>query len=349
MPHGAVYVSGVARKYELIVISLGGERLRHVLVGQNPIVHSVAHHIGIEKIAIAHLHPDPYRFPGILPNEVLVELPGTVWHLRIVRPLLVHKSSGIREDTMIELRVIPSHDQGAGASRAVTDRRPGVRIFRESHVRLPFHHRQNFLFHELAIESGHGVVLQASFATLGVSAAVSNRNANHDGDLMLGDQRIQSRKQHAVGPICTDNKRRGGARNVLLGNVDGHLTRIGRRMTGGDEQLRGIRRISSSERVGLACDARINLTVGRIHRELDHASVWRTISGRHCRSGIMRWADDEVAINIRGRDLAIGQLPRLDVARSMRIACGWQRAFAVLGGRRRLVEGGNDHERRQES
>ena len=55
--YGAVGVARVLRKDELIVIAFGGEHLRHVLIGDDPVVHVVAHHIGIEKIAVAHFHP----------------------------------------------------------------------------------------------------------------------------------------------------------------------------------------------------------------------------------------------------------------------------------------------------
>ena len=55
---GAVGVPGVTRKYKLIVIAFGGQHSGHILVGQDPVVHVVAHHIGIEIVPVTHFHPD---------------------------------------------------------------------------------------------------------------------------------------------------------------------------------------------------------------------------------------------------------------------------------------------------
>src|ERR1700681_3065225 len=43
----SVNVSCVAGKYELVVIALGREYAIHMLAGENPIVHIVAHHVRI--------------------------------------------------------------------------------------------------------------------------------------------------------------------------------------------------------------------------------------------------------------------------------------------------------------
>ena len=43
-----VHMAGIAGEDELIVISLRGEHLRHLLTGQHPVVHSIAHHIRVE-------------------------------------------------------------------------------------------------------------------------------------------------------------------------------------------------------------------------------------------------------------------------------------------------------------
>src|SRR5205807_9452255 len=59
--HCPVHVSGVARKYELVVIAFGREYLRHLLVGEHPVVHVVTHHVRIEQIPVPNFHPDSYR------------------------------------------------------------------------------------------------------------------------------------------------------------------------------------------------------------------------------------------------------------------------------------------------
>src|ERR1039457_5340795 len=106
-------MSGIAGKYELVVIALGSEYLRHMLVVENPIVQVVAHHVWIEQIPVTNFHPDSYRLDGAVPDEMLVNLPGPGRGSRIVRPLLVDECSGIGENPVIKLGVIPSHYQGA--------------------------------------------------------------------------------------------------------------------------------------------------------------------------------------------------------------------------------------------
>src|SRR5581483_645107 len=109
LSHSTIDVSGVPRENELIVISPCGERFRHILVGDDPIVHAVAHDVRIEEVAVADLHPDPYWLRWAVRDEMLVELPRAMRDLGIVRPLLIDECSRIRKDTMIELRMIPGH------------------------------------------------------------------------------------------------------------------------------------------------------------------------------------------------------------------------------------------------
>src|SRR5438477_3481768 len=99
-----------------------------MLVCENPIVHIVAHHVRIQEIAVTNFHPDSYGLGWAVRDEMLVKLPSTVRRLRIVRPLLVYKCSGIGENAVIKLGVIPSHDQRARASCAATHGCPAVRI-----------------------------------------------------------------------------------------------------------------------------------------------------------------------------------------------------------------------------
>src|SRR5665213_945999 len=54
----AVRVPRVSGENKLVVIALVSQNLRHALVGHDPIVHVVAHRIGMEQVAIANLHPD---------------------------------------------------------------------------------------------------------------------------------------------------------------------------------------------------------------------------------------------------------------------------------------------------
>ena len=54
-------MAGVAGEDELVVVALGGQHLGHVLVGQHPVVHVVAHDVGVEQVAVADVHPDAER------------------------------------------------------------------------------------------------------------------------------------------------------------------------------------------------------------------------------------------------------------------------------------------------
>jgi hypothetical protein len=111
--HGAVDVSGVAGENELIVIALDSEYGGHAFVSENPVVHVIAHDVGIQQVAVANLQPDAQGLGRAIGDEMLVKFPGAVRRLRIVGPLLVYKSSGLGENAVIQLRVIPRHDQGA--------------------------------------------------------------------------------------------------------------------------------------------------------------------------------------------------------------------------------------------
>jgi N-hydroxyarylamine O-acetyltransferase len=46
-PHGPIHMYGILRKHELVVISLRRKHLGHILVRQHPIVHVVAHDVGV--------------------------------------------------------------------------------------------------------------------------------------------------------------------------------------------------------------------------------------------------------------------------------------------------------------
>ena len=49
-PHCAIHVSRILCKHKLVVIPLRCQHLRHALVGLDPVVHVVAHHVGIVEI-----------------------------------------------------------------------------------------------------------------------------------------------------------------------------------------------------------------------------------------------------------------------------------------------------------
>ena len=143
---------------------------------------------------------------------MLVKLPRPMRRLRIRRPLLVHKRSRVGQHAVIELRVIPRHDQRARASRAAAHRRPTIGIFRQLHVRLRFNQRQHFLLHKLGIHARHRVVLQPALAPLRIPAPVADRNRNHHRHLVLRNQSVQSREEQAVRPVRAHDERRNAPR-----------------------------------------------------------------------------------------------------------------------------------------
>src|SRR6266498_4377459 len=90
---GTIHMPSIAGKDKLVVVALGGEDLRHILVGEDPVVHVVAHHIGIEQIPVPNFHPHSYRLCRTPRDEMLVKFPSAVWSFRTVRPLLINKCS----------------------------------------------------------------------------------------------------------------------------------------------------------------------------------------------------------------------------------------------------------------
>ena len=91
-------------------------------------------------------------------------------------------------------------------------------------------------------------------------------------------------------------------------------------MAGGDDELGRIVGIGRAERALVARDAGIDFAVGRIHRERFDRPVRHVVLHFHFRRGLVRRADDEVAIDIGRRHFAIGQLFGGHVARRVRIA-----------------------------
>jgi hypothetical protein len=107
-------------------------------------------------------------------------------------------------------------------------------------------------------------------------------------------------------------------------------------MAGGHDQLGRVVGIGRAEGAGLARNAGIELTVAGAHGELDDRAVLEIVFGGHLRRRRVVGAEDEVAVCVRGREAAIRQLRRSDIARSVRIAGGRRGTVSVLRGRGRL-------------
>ena len=98
---------------------------------------------------------------------------------------------------MIQLGVIPGHDQGAGASGTAAGGGAAIGILGEFYVGLGFDERQNFFLDELGVGSRHGVVLKAALTSLRVAAAVADGNGDHRRNLVLCDQSVERGEEQA--------------------------------------------------------------------------------------------------------------------------------------------------------
>ena len=258
----AVYVAGVGSEDELVVVALGGECFGHFFVGLDPVMHVVAHDVGVEEVVVADFKPDADGLRRAVGDDVLVELPCAVRGLRIVRPLLVDPGAGVGEHSGVPLRVVPGHDESAGSAGAATHGGAAFWVVGQLDVGFGFYARQDFGFDELGVAAGHGVVFEATLAALGVAAAVADGDGDHGWEFMLGDEAVEGGEEQAVGSVRAYDEGRDGAWNVLFGHVDRDLPRIGRGMAGGDQEFRWIGEIGRAEGVGVACDAGIDLAVG---------------------------------------------------------------------------------------
>ena len=90
---GAVAMAGVAGEGELVVIAFVGQGFGGVFVGDDPIVHVVAHDVWVEEVAVADFHPDADRLCGAIGNEVFVKFPGAVRGFGARRPLLIYEGA----------------------------------------------------------------------------------------------------------------------------------------------------------------------------------------------------------------------------------------------------------------
>src|SRR6185312_12688156 len=135
-----------------------------------------------------------------------------------------------------------------------------------------------------------------------------------------GDQVVQHHKKQIIRPIGADDKRRCGASDILLGNIDSYLAGIRSRMTRSDHQLRGICRIRSTKRMRLSRDTGIDLAVLRLHGKVVYGSLRYVSLYRSLRRRIMGGADNKVPVRAGRRTRAIRQFLSRYITRRMRVA-----------------------------
>src|ERR1019366_1231975 len=122
-------------------------------------------------------------------------------------------------------------------------RHPGFGVPGQLYVRLFLCAGQHFLFHELDVLVGNGVVFHAA-----LRSTVVDHNGDHRRQTLVVNHIVQNGGQvipHPIG-VGGDDDRGVGTRNVLRGNVDA------------DVPLKG------------AVEAGVKLAVGGVHHELDH-------------------------------------------------------------------------------
>ena len=253
---------------------------------------------------------------------MLVEFPRAVRQLGILRPLLIHKRAGIREHAVIPLWVVPRHDQRARSAGAVAGGGAAIGIVRQLDVGLFRDARQHFLLHPLRIQARHGVVLESALAALSVARAVLDGDRDHRGHFVLGNQVVEDGEQQLVRPIGADDEGCFGTWLVLLRDIDRDPAHPRRRMARGDNQLARIVGVGSTERVFIARDAGVDSAVLRVHLEVDDRALRHSFVHRGLGRGIVRGADDEVAVGRRRGQFAVRQFLGIDVSGSVRIARG---------------------------
>ena len=348
----AVRVAGVAGEDELVVIALGGEDAGHVFVGHDPVVHVVVHEVGEVEVAVTDFHPEADGFDGRVRNEVFVELPGAVRSFGVPGPLLVDVSAGVSEDAVVEFGVIPGHDEGAGSAGGAAHGGAAVGVLGEFHVVLLFYEWEDFVFDELGVAAGHGVVFESAFAALGVAATVAHGDGDHHGDAVFGDQIIEGGEEVLVGAVGADDEGSLRAGDILLGDVDGNVARVGSGVTGGDDEFGVVVRIGRAEGVGFAGDAGIVFAAGGLHGEGVDGSVGDAVADGDFGGGIVGGTDDEVSVGVGRWKGAVGQVFGGDEAWGVGIAGEGYGALTVLrsGGRLdgRLSQGGERNCEREE-
>src|SRR5262249_4013514 len=154
------------------------QHLGHAVIGFHPVVHAVAHHVGVEQVLVADGDEQPDGFPGAVGNERLVKSPGAVGHLGIERPLLVHERTRRGQHAVVKIGTEPGHDERGRAAGTVTHDRAAVGVFGQLHLVVLLHARQHFGFDVLGVVAVHVVVFLAALVALGVAAAVGNPDDN---------------------------------------------------------------------------------------------------------------------------------------------------------------------------
>jgi hypothetical protein len=147
--------------------------------------------VGVVEVAIADFHPDADGFARGVRDEVVDEAPGAVRGVGVPGPLLVDPRAGVGEDAVVELGVIPGHDERDRSAGAAAHGGAAVGVVGEGDVALGFDEGEDFVLDPLGVAAGHGVVLEAALGALRVAAAVADGDGDLDGDFVRGDEVVE--------------------------------------------------------------------------------------------------------------------------------------------------------------
>jgi hypothetical protein len=213
---------------------------------------------------------------------------------------------------MVQVRSVPRHAQRGRGAGAAAHRGTRVRVSGQPDIELLLDEREHFRLDEFGVLPRHRVVLQAALAALGVAAAVTNGHSHHRRHFLLRDEVVERGEQQLIGTIGADDEWSDRAGRVTGRNVDGHAARV-RPRTAVDVQDRGIGGIFLSF-ARQPNDTRIDLAIGRVHYEVVDRTFRDSFLFGHVRGSRVRWTDDEVAIHVHWRHVAVGQFSGFHVA-----------------------------------
>ena len=226
---------------------------------------------------------------------------------------------------MVQVRPEPSHTERRSSAGTAAQRHPGFGVLRQFDARLFLGTGQDFVFHELDVLVGNGVVFHAA-----LRSAVVDHDRNHHGQALIVDHVVENGGQvvaHAIGIGGNDNRRvRTG--DVLRGNINANVP------------------------LKWPVDSGVGLALGGVHHKLDDLALGDTRALRKFGSGGIGGAGGVVAVNGSGgpcgkvaelRDFCniFGGRGRLRAATSPRAirgglpdaGCGWRGWWRDAGNR----------------
>jgi len=149
-----------------------------------------------------------------------------------------------------------------------------------------------------------------------------------------------------VGAVGSDDEGSDAARHILRRDIDGDVAGIGRRMTRGDDEAGGVRRIGRAEGAGVAGDAGKILTVGGENGDFGECALrnssmndgfgWRSVRGTENEVAVFGGDGNAVVGEIGGRDIT----RRVWVADGRRCVCGCLGDSESCGGAKGEYGGG---------